>query len=155
MDPATQRFPNSCGVAVPGLSHCLPSRHLTTRKSPCLTIAPGRLALTGICHFRYVSSMFLYKLHRFGYGTQKALSGSRSKHVSETSVAYCILTEMLFKRTSSHACPLFSLSRSGITWSRARPSRTVIEGSTDICLIRVTIDIAVIVLMIFLPGWSN
>jgi hypothetical protein len=31
--------------------------------------------------------MFLYKLYRFGYGTQKALSGSRSKHVSETSVA--------------------------------------------------------------------
>jgi len=31
----------------------------------------------------------------------------------------------------------------------------VIEGSTDISFIRVTIDIAVIVLMIFLPGWSN
>ena len=31
----------------------------------------------------------------------------------------------------------------------------VIEGSTDICLIRVAIDIAVIVLLIFLPGWSN
>lgn len=30
-----------------------------------------------------------------------------------------------------------------------------IESSTDICLIRVTIDIVVIVLMIFLPGWSN
>ena len=31
----------------------------------------------------------------------------------------------------------------------------VIGGSTDICLIRVTIDIAVIVLMISLPGWSS
>lgn len=31
----------------------------------------------------------------------------------------------------------------------------VIGGLTDICLIRVTIDIAVIVLMVFLPGWSN
>lgn len=32
--------------------------------------------------------MFLYKLYRFGYGTQKALSGSKSKHISETSDAY-------------------------------------------------------------------
>lgn len=31
----------------------------------------------------------------------------------------------------------------------------VTEGSTDIYLIRVTLDIAVIILMIFLPGWSN
>jgi hypothetical protein len=31
----------------------------------------------------------------------------------------------------------------------------VIERSTDISLIRVALDIAVIVLMIFLPGWSS
>lgn len=33
--------------------------------------------------------MFLYKLYRFGYTTQKALGGSRSKHVAivQTSVA--------------------------------------------------------------------
>jgi hypothetical protein len=38
---------------------------------------------------RYVSSMFLYKLYRFGYTTQKAINGSNSKLISiiETSVA--------------------------------------------------------------------
>ena len=66
-----------------------------------------------------------------------------------------ILTVVLFQRTFSHACPQFSLSRLEITWSRARPSLTCHGASTDICLIRVTFDIAVIVLMIFLPGWSN
>ena len=37
---------------------------------------------------------------------------------------------------------------------RAHPI-LVIDGSTDICLFRVAIDITVIVLMIFLPGWSS
>lgn len=45
--------------------------------------------------------MFLYKLYRFGYSTQKALSGSRSKHNVETSVAYPdggVVQEDIFSR---------------------------------------------------------
>lgn len=37
------------------------------------------IALTEIFD-RYVSSMFLYKLYRFGYHAQKALGGPSSKH---------------------------------------------------------------------------
>ena len=99
--------------------------------------------------------MFLYKLYRFGYTTQKALSGSRSKHIATFRDVCHILTVALFQRTYSHACLPCFLSHSGITWFRARAHLPILEGQLTRGLIRVTIDIAVIVLMIFLPGWSN
>jgi hypothetical protein len=42
--------------------------------------------------------MFLYKLYRFGYTTQKALGGSRSKHGYYCRDVCRILTDALFQR---------------------------------------------------------
>jgi hypothetical protein len=61
--------------------------------------------------------MFLYKLYRFGYSTQKALSGCRKDIFSRVPAVFFI--------------------------------------TLGNYLVPVTIDIAVIVLIIFLPGWSN
>lgn len=98
--------------------------------------------------------MFLYKLYRFGYTTQKALGGSRSKHIAiiGTSVTSDGGTpEDIFSRVPA----VFFITLGNYVVPCALTYCNRLDGQLTCCLIRVTIDIVLIVLMIFLPSWSS
>ncbi|KAI0250804.1 hypothetical protein BJV78DRAFT_537291 [Lactifluus subvellereus] len=104
----------------------------------------------------YVSSMFLYKLYRFGYTTQKAVGGSRSKHLA---VIVRVPPSSRRPRSRGHllscTCRFYHCTRELCRSVCAHPP-ICSWASLDISsFIRVTVDIAVIVLMIVLPDWTS
>jgi hypothetical protein len=101
-----------------------------------------------------VSSLFLYKLYRFGYTTQKAPGGSRSKHVAIIERLSCLTEALSRGHFLTRACRVFYHSRELCGSVRAHLLHPH-GGQLTCCLIRVTIDIVLIVLMISLPSWSS